>query len=151
MYLVCAYCSIRVSDCSVIVCILILVYFYANYAVKLHHNSGIILNFCPLLFSVLFSHNFLLPIAIYVCDCKINSTVLCVHVCAATCLVCNYNFDYALAIDSVTNEHLDNVAKIMFPRWQDTKHYSYDLYYVLNNADKMPLLRCVVCLRMYSM
>ena len=73
------------------------------------------------------------------------SRLLCAYVCAATCLASNCSFDYFLAIDSVTNEHLDNVAKIMFPRWQYAKHYNYDLYYVLDNAEKMPLLKYVIC------
>ena len=57
--------------------------------------------------------------------------------------------DFIVAIDSVTNNHLDNVAKTMFPKWQKTKDYSYDMYYVLSDAEKMPPMRFVSCLSMY--
>ena len=56
---------------------------------------------------------------------------------------------FVLAIDSVTNKHLDDVAKTMFPKWQETKDYSYDMYYVLSDAEKMPTMRFVSCLSMY--
>ena len=64
---------------------------------------------------------------------------------AITVSVFMYFYDYCVAaIDSVTNEHLDNVAKNMFPGWQETERYNYDLYYVLSDAEKMRLLRCVL-------
>ena len=50
-----------------------------------------------------------------------------------------------IAIDSVTNKHLDNTAKTMFPKWQETKDYIYDMYYVLSDAEKMPSMRCASC------
>ena len=59
--------------------------------------------------------------------------------------------DFIVAIDSVTNNHLDNVAKTMFPKWQETRDYIYDMYYVLtiSDAEKMPTMRFVLCLSMY--
>lgn len=54
-----------------------------------------------------------------------------------------YFYYCVAAIDSVTNKHLDNVAKTMFPSWQETERYNYDLYYVLSDAEKMRLLRYV--------
>ena len=55
-----------------------------------------------------------------------------------------------IAIDAITNRHLDNVAKTIFSKWQDTKEYIYDMYYVLSDAEKMPSMRCVLCLSMYE-
>lgn len=57
--------------------------------------------------------------------------------------------DFIVAIDSVTNNHLDNVAKTMFPKWQETRDYIYDMYCVLSDAEKMPPMRFVSCLSVY--
>ena len=54
--------SIRVNDCSIRVS-RSWFYFYANYALKLHQNAGIMLNsFTPSLFPKLFGHNSRIPI-----------------------------------------------------------------------------------------
>ena len=58
--------------------------------------------------------------------------------------------DCVAAIDSVTNRHLDNVARTIFPKWQETKEYIYDVYYVLSGAEKMPSMRCALCVFMFS-
>ena len=41
------------------------------------------------------------------------------------------------AIDSVTNEHLDHVAKTIFSSWQDTKQYKYDLFILVKDPKDM--------------
>ena len=42
------------------------------------------------------------------------------------------------ALDSVTNEHLDKVAKTMMPDWQDTPHYPFKLYYFAGKTEDIP-------------
>ena len=43
------------------------------------------------------------------------------------------------AIDSVTNGHLDNVAKTMFSGWRETHvYYPYKLYSITNKPQDIP-------------
>ena len=41
------------------------------------------------------------------------------------------------AIDSVTNGYLDRVAKTMFPQWQETTTYSYQMSHFSGNIDDL--------------
>jgi len=51
-----------------------------------------------------------------------------------------------LGIDSVTNTHLDNVAKNMHPKWQMTSNYPLKLFYLSGTVEAMPSKRWVyVC------
>ena len=45
---------------------------------------------------------------------------------------------FLTAIDSVTNGHLDNAAKSMFPKWQKTDSYAYDLGITTSNIRDIP-------------
>ena len=38
----------------------------------------------------------------------------------------------------MTNTHLDNVAKNMFPRWQKTSNYPLKLFYLSGTVEDMP-------------
>ena len=43
-----------------------------------------------------------------------------------------------IAIDSVTNEHLDNVAKTTFSEWRKTTQYPYKLYSITSKPKDIP-------------
>jgi len=46
--------------------------------------------------------------------------------------------NYSPGIDSVTNSYLDNAAKLMIPKWQNTSAYYLRLYYLSGKVEDMP-------------
>ena len=50
-----------------------------------------------------------------------------------------FSYVLSIAIDSVTNGHLDNVAKTMFSGWRETHaYYPYKLYSITSKPKDIP-------------